>query len=196
MSKLVAICGIDGSGKTTQQKFLSNGLSKIGHKVIETRQPTDWYRELPWVRAYLDTGVKQCSPTALALLAAADRLIHCENVIAPALASGNWVITDRYVFSSLALFKMRGVDQNFVRQINTYAPKPDKAFLLRVDPQVAHERLIKRENGRVKYEERDVGMLSKAQHMLVEAWPSEFPILDGTLPPAELAQLIISEVQR
>ncbi len=195
MSRLIAICGIDGSGKTTQQRLLASGLSGLGHEVVETRQPTDWYRELPWVRTYLDTGVKRCSPTALALLAAADRLIHCENIITPALASGKWVITDRYVFSSLALFKMRGVDQDFVRQINKYAPKPDRAFLLRVDPEVAHDRLIRRENGRVKYEERDVELLSKAQQMLVEAWPSEFSILDGTRPPDELAEIIMHEVQ-
>lgn len=189
--KLIAICGIDGSGKSTQQDLLVRALGALGIETHATRQPSNWYRGLPWVRAYLDHGRNECSPAALALLAAADRLIHCETEIGPRIESGHWVVSDRYVYSSYALFRMRGVPEEFVRAINSRVPAPDAGILLVIDPEEAHRRLYQRESGRVKYEERNVSLLRKAQDELLAVWPKEFLVADASIEKERLAGEIL-----
>ncbi|QEE08934.1 thymidylate kinase [Bartonella kosoyi] len=99
----VALCGFDGSGKTTQTKEISRHYSQEKH-IIQTFQPSNWYRNNPEVRNYLESG-KQIDPLLLALLAATDRRKHTLEIIEPSLTSSkNLLISDRYVYSSLAYF--------------------------------------------------------------------------------------------
>ena len=107
--KGVFICieGLDGSGKTTQAKILTERLSK-NHKAVYTAEPS---------QGKIGTFIRECClyeekrlPTeAEALLFAADRIEHVENEIAPALAEGKVVICDRYIYSSLCLPGQRWV---------------------------------------------------------------------------------------
>ena len=103
---LVALEGGEGVGKSTQASRLAEWLEALGHDVVVTHEPggTELGRRL---RAVLldhpDTSdTPSLSPRAEALLFAADRAEHVASLIAPALALGHIVITDRYIDSSVA----------------------------------------------------------------------------------------------
>jgi dTMP kinase len=76
---------------------------------------------------------------ALALLFAADRLDHTRDEVVPLLAEGRWVISDRYVLSSLA-YQSLDLPQAYVAQINARAPRPDLTIFLDVPPEVSLRR--------------------------------------------------------
>lgn len=108
----IALEGGEGVGKSTQARRLAAWLESLGHAVVVTHEPggTDVGRRLRSVLLDLPapdvagqrTAHQALSPRAEALLFAADRAEHVASVIAPALALGHVVITDRYVDSSVA----------------------------------------------------------------------------------------------
>ena len=97
----IAFEGGEGSGKSTQAKLLAKYLKSEGFEVLLTHEPggSDIGKEL---RKILLHTKKNVAPRAEALLYAADRAQHVEQVIRPALAAGKVVITDRYFDSSIA----------------------------------------------------------------------------------------------
>jgi dTMP kinase len=154
--KLVVICGIDGSGKTTLQNNIGSYLETQNQGYIATRQPTNFYRTNEHVRKYLDTGETDLSIEAIALFAACDRLMHIDTVVNPSLENGKWVLCDRYVYSSYAYFKSRGIDEEFTREINKYVPAPDKVIFLELPGNVACERVLLRDGDTRKFEEKSI----------------------------------------
>lgn len=184
--KLIVICGIDGSGKSTLEAGLVDALRLRGRDVHVTKQPTDFYRTHPDVRQYLQTGTSALSVNTIALIAAMDRMIHIEKEIAPQVAQGKWVVSNRYVFSTFAYFECRGADMQFVRAINSQVPLPDFGFLITLPAAIAVSRIRARDGNRFKYEERDESYLERAQNLLSAAVPSTFCRLDGTEPPHRL----------
>jgi dTMP kinase len=96
----IAFEGGDGAGKSTQVALLREALEEAGRRVTVTRQPggTELGRE---IRALVLHG-DHVSPRAEALLFAADKAHHVEQLIRPALDRGEAVITDRYTDSSVA----------------------------------------------------------------------------------------------
>ncbi|MCY1029221.1 dTMP kinase, partial [Mammaliicoccus sciuri] len=79
---LIAVCGLDGSGKSTQINLLERWFNDNNLACETTRQPTNYYREDERVRNYLDNGV--CPDMkSIALLAAADRRWHLATYIEP-----------------------------------------------------------------------------------------------------------------
>ena len=97
--RLIAFEGIDGVGKSTQVEMLQWALGP--GNVVVTREPgaTDLGQEL---RDLLLHGKGSIDPRAEALMMAADRAQNTAEIIVPALKEGKWVITDRYIGSSLA----------------------------------------------------------------------------------------------
>lgn len=99
--RFVAFEGCDGCGKTTQVARLARRLESRGLEVVATFEPgaTELGRAL---RAVLLSGTVPVDARAEALLMAADRAEHVAEIVEPALARGAWVVSDRYVGSSLA----------------------------------------------------------------------------------------------
>lgn len=144
--------GIDGSGKTTQLALLGKWLSAAGHPVVLT----EW-NSSALVKAATKTGKKQNSltPMTFSLLHAtdfADRLLY--NIIPP-LKAGMIVLADRYAFTAFARDTTRGVDRQWVRDLYSFAVKPDLAIYFRVPIEVSTERLLAR---RVKLKFYEAGM--------------------------------------
>jgi dTMP kinase len=134
---LLALEGIDGSGTTTQAARLQAHLEERGVVVCRTAEPsTGPVGKL--IRAAL-ADAQALGDEALALLYAADRLDHLEREVAPALARGELVLTDRYLLSSLA-YQSSYLPLAWVRQINARARLPDASVLLRTSPEVAADR--------------------------------------------------------
>jgi dTMP kinase len=150
--KLFVVEGIDGSGKTTQLALLAKWLSAAGHPVFVT----EW-NSSALVKAATKTGKKKNSltPMTFSLLHAtdfADRLLY--NVIPP-LKAGMIVLADRYTYTAFARDAARGVDPRWVRELYSFAVKPDMAVYFRVPIAVSTDRLMAR---RVKLKFYEAGM--------------------------------------
>ncbi len=137
--------GIDGSGKSTHIKFLSENLRARGFHVLETSEPS---RDSigTFIRRYAEKNEERVTPETEALLFAADRYEHVKQVIKPALERGMVVISDRYFYSSIAYQGATGIDLNWIREMNRFAPKPDLGILLDILPDSS----LKRVNNRAR----------------------------------------------
>jgi len=132
----IVLEGIDGAGKSTQAKLLKLWLEERGYEVVLTKEPTDTpFGKL--IRKLVLTGGREgiidgakISHEAEALLFAADRAEHVDKLIKPALESGKVVISDRYFYSSLAYQWARGLDLEWLIDLNRFAIRPDLVLLL------------------------------------------------------------------
>ena len=150
--KLFVVEGIDGSGKTTQLGLLAKWLRSAGHPVFMT----EW-NSSALVKAATKTGKKKnaLTPMTFSLLHAtdfADRLLYH---IVPPLKAGMIVLADRYTYTAFARDAARGVDRRWVRELYSFAVKPDLAVYFRVPIDVSVERLLAR---RVKLKFYEAGM--------------------------------------
>jgi dTMP kinase len=133
--RLIALEGLDGSGKTTQAARLADRLRQAGHRVTLTAEPTrgpigrlirDWIAVTP-----AGTPSAPPDPGALALLFAADRRQHLATLVEPALKRGEWVVSDRYLLSSLAYQSLApGLDLAWLAAINRFARPADLTIFL------------------------------------------------------------------
>jgi dTMP kinase len=140
----VVLEGGDATGKSTQVAILATRLRQHGLEVEATFEPgaTQLGERL---RPLLLDGEVELDPIAEALLMAADRAEHVAEVVRPALARGSWVVSDRFVPSSLAYQGVgRGLGVVEVDVINSMAVagiEPDLVVVLDLSPEVARERL-------------------------------------------------------
>jgi dTMP kinase len=135
---LIVLEGIDGAGTTTQAERLVGGLVARGVDVHRTREPSDG----PVGRLLREILAGEHAPadaTTLALLFAADRADHIQREVAPALAAGRVVVSDRWYHSSLA-YQGAGEERAWIAELNRRARRPDLTIFLRVAPEVAAER--------------------------------------------------------
>lgn len=150
--KLFVVEGIDGSGKTTQLGLLAKWLTAAGHRVFLT----EWNSSV-LVKAATRTGKKKnlLTPMTFSLLHAtdfADRLLY---KIVPPLKAGMIVLADRYAYTAFARDVARGVDRQWVRELYSFAVRPDLTLYFRVPIEVSIERLMAR---RVKLKFYEAGM--------------------------------------
>ena len=138
---LIALEGIDGSGKSTQARLLAAALAQQGREVVLTREPTDG-RAGQELRRYLEGPSRYLSPEQELQLFVADRREHVERTIQPALRAGKTVITDRYYYSSVAYQGALGLDPGKILALNeSFAPRPQLVFVLSLAVSDALERL-------------------------------------------------------
>ncbi len=127
---LIAMEGVDGAGKTTQARLLAAALEERGWPVVLTREPTGGPRGQR-LRSYLAGPTRHLSPPEELELFIADRRDHVREIIAPALAAGRVVVTDRYYYSSVAYQGALGLDPARILEINeAFAPRPHLVFIL------------------------------------------------------------------
>jgi dTMP kinase len=140
-SKGVFICieGLDGCGKTTQAKLLVRRLRKSCDSIY-TAEPSRG-KIGRFIKKHCLHGDKRSSGIVEALLFAADRSEHVENTVLPALKKGQIVVSDRYVYSSLAYQGATGLDLGWIKKINEYAICPDLAIFIDVEPETVVQRL-------------------------------------------------------
>lgn len=143
-ARFVVLEGGDATGKSTQVKRLATRLREAGHEVVTTFEPgaTPLGARLRALVLDVDADV---DPVAEALLMAADRAEHVSEIVRPALARGAWVVSDRYVPSSLAYQGVgRGLGVAEIEQLNALATaglEPDLVVVLDLAPDAARRRL-------------------------------------------------------
>ena len=150
--KLIAVEGIDGSGKSTQLHLLEQWLRHGNPRVFRT----EW-NSSEVVKEITSKGKKKgnLTPTTFSLLHATDFADRYERNISPLLHSGYWVLADRYVYTAFARDTVRGCDPTWVRSLYSFASKPDIAFYFRVPVDVAVSRIL---TGRPKLKYYESGM--------------------------------------
>lgn len=143
--------GGEGAGKSTQARRLAETLRERGLSVIETREPGG-SEGAEAIRALLLGGSKdRWNLPAEALLFAAARADHVDRTIAPALARGDWVISDRFIDSSLAYQGAAGgASVDAVRALHAFGSRglyPDRTLLLVADARECARRTRLRDGG-------------------------------------------------
>ncbi|MGO9603037.1 MAG: dTMP kinase [Candidatus Binataceae bacterium] len=150
--RLIAVEGIDGSGKSTQLMLLERWLRSRGYPVIFT----EW-NSSRLVRRSMSRGKKKnlLTPTTFSLLHAVDFADRLTYQILPPLQAGMIVLADRYVFTAFARDVARGVHPEWVRAVYSFALRPDLTLYFRVPIEVSLERLLA---GRAKLKYHEAGM--------------------------------------
>ena len=188
---LIVVEGIDGSGKSTQIHLVDRWLRSKGFDVFFT----EW-NSSETVREITSKGKKKArlTPTTFSLLHSTDFADRYEKNIYPLLRAGYIVLADRYIYTALARDTVRGCDKSWVRNMYSYALKPDLTFYFRVPIETAVNRII---SGRPKLKYYEAGMdlrLSKDEYesyrifqsRIVDQYESmvndeSFIVIDGTL---------------
>jgi len=140
----IVIEGLDGSGKTTQARLLVQKL-RSKHNAVYTTEPSHG-KIGSFIRESCLYEEKRLDSAAEALLFAADRVEHVKNEVIPALNEGKLVISDRYVYSSLAYQGSAGLSLSWIEAVNKHALKPDFAIFLDVAPETVLQRLNRKKS--------------------------------------------------
>jgi dTMP kinase len=192
--RLLALEGIDGSGKSTQSRALAGAL---GARLTHEPGATELGQALR--RILLTPEAPPVSRRAEALLMAADRAEHVALVVAPALATGEWVVSDRFSGSTLAYQGYgRGLEIAGLRQLVDWATEglaPDLSVLVDVPIDVAQARMARTSPDRLERLGPDFALLVRQGFLaLAQADPEHWVVVDGTTDPARLTAHILSIV--
>ena len=198
--KFITFEGIDGAGKSTHIGFVAGFLRAAGHAVITTREPGgtvlgETLREVLLHQAmHLETE---------ALLMFAARREHLAQVIEPALARGDWVISDRFTDATFAYQGGgRKLDRQKLSVLETWVHphlQPDLTLLFDVPLEVARGRL---DAGgaldKFEQEKADFFTGTRAEYLRRAAeFPDRFRLIDSTLPIPDVhkqLELILSSI--
>lgn len=150
--KLIAVEGLDGSGKSTQIYLLNKWLLSQGIRVFFT----EWNSSL-LVKEATRKGKKRqlLSPATFSLIHATDFADRYERQILPMLKAGFIVLCDRYIFTSFARDAVRGNDRQWLRRLYGFARVPDITFFFRLPLETALGRILE---GRPQLKYFEAGM--------------------------------------
>ena len=150
--RLIAVEGIDGSGKSTQIYLLKRWLEQQGLKVFFS----EW-NSSELVKSATSKGKKTnlLTPTTFSLIHATDFADRYERQLVPLLRAGYLVLCDRYVFTAYARDVVRGCPPAWVRGIYEFAALPDLTFLFRAPLEVSLQRIL---DGRPQLKYFEAGM--------------------------------------
>ena len=145
-AKFITLEGIEGSGKTSSLKRVTNLLDKKDVSYIVTREPggSSIGEELRTILLDPDTKI---SPEVELMLMLSDRKDHVEKIILPNLEKGNWVVSDRFMDSSFAYQGGgRQLDKNLIISLAEYLnlPQPDLTLLFDLPAEISLSRVMVR----------------------------------------------------
>ena len=174
--KFIVFEGLDGSGLSTQAMMLKEYLLKKGRKTILTKEQTDNFLG-GMIKSSLKGHIKT-SPLTLQLMFIADRSHHLDSEVEPALKEGKVVISDRYLFSTLA-FGSLDVDPEFLKFANSKFRKPDLTFIIDCNPETCVGR-ISRERFHIEmFEEKRKLEKVRENYMSLKNYFPNVHIIDG-----------------
>lgn len=203
MPHFVTFEGIEGSGKSTHLRHLAAHLRSRGHEVVETREPGGTRAGAAIRQLLLGDRVTPLTPLAELLLYCADRAQHVAEVIRPALAAGQLVLSDRFSDSTLAYQGHgRGLDLDTIHALDAEARHglwPVLTFLF--DCPVA-EGLARAHRRRVvadRMEQEPTAFHERIRagfRALATAEPERFCLVDTTEPEEDVRTRVVTEAYR
>ena len=199
--RFITLEGGEGAGKSTQVKALAEALRQRGIDVLVTREPGG-SEGAEKIRELLLAGPEErWGARAEALLFAAARADHVEKTIAPALEAGRWVLSDRFVDSSLAYQGGAGeLGIESVRAINAFGIEerfPDRTLVLALEEGGARARARDNEDsdrigGRPEGYHQKVDL---AFRLLAAEEPDRVRLIDASGAPEEVTRRLLDAIQ-
>ena len=187
--------GSEGCGKSTHAARLATALDAVLTRETGGTPIGQRIRDL-----LHDTSVTDLAPRAEALLTAADRAQHIAQVVAPSLAVGHHVVSDRSLYSALAYQGYgRGQSVDDVRRLNEWAVDghwPHLVLLLDVDVELLEARMRKREH-LDRFEQEDIDFHARVRdgyRRMAAAEPDLFVIIDGSAEKDRVAEAVRAAV--
>lgn len=203
----IALEGIDGSGKTTQVEELAEYFKSKGKEVVLTREPRKEGLIGDIVQQVL-TGKVKMSSVGLQYLFSADRHLHQEEVILPALKEGKVIISDRCFWSAIVYgildrmksnydYKMADallVSQSILSMYHQFIV-PDYTFLLKVTLQTAMSRIAGKDDIKEIYEDREkLEKVIEGYNWLAKKFKKEITVADGEGNVEKVTESIVKEI--
>ncbi|WP_434617479.1 dTMP kinase [Arthrobacter sp. A5] len=194
--------GGDGAGKSTQAALLAGALQQLGHTVLCTREPGGTPVGEKLRTLVLEHGQGEIDARCETLIFAAARAAHATQVIRPALARGELVISDRYVDSSVAYQGGgRALGERRVRDLNEWATNglwPDLTVLLDVAPADGRDRRTAAAAAEDRLESEPDDFHRNIRRVFLDlaaAAPEQYLVLGARAPIDELATRIQARVR-
>ena len=196
--RFISLEGIEGTGKSTQAKLLSDYLKEKGFDVVLTEEPGGTQIGLRIRELLLSVEHKGMTAVTELLLYNASRSQHIREIILPAISRGAIVITDRFTDSTIAYQGFgRGIDQGLIDSIDLIATerlRPDITILLDLDAEVG----LKRNKGINKTDRLELEDLEFHQrvrngyHNLAEKEPERIKLIDASAGIQEIHNRVSS----
>jgi dTMP kinase len=196
----IVLEGIDGSGTTTQAARLVEWLQGQKRRAVSTCEPTSGpvgsliRQVLSGRLSHLRGGEHvPFDEVTLALLFAADRSDHMQNVVLPAVEDGRIVVSDRHYLSSVA-YQALGVEMPWLEDLNSIFRRPDLTVFLEIEPELSLQRKHAHALAAERYEHLE--FLAKVRdnyHRAIgcaRAAGEHIAIVDGSPPPDDVEHAI------
>jgi len=192
--------GGEGCGKSTQSRLLLKKLEQQNIPVVLTHEPGGTALGDELRKALKRKRGFPISPQAELFLVAASRAQLVTELIRPALEEGNFVICDRFTYSTLAYQGYgRGLDLTTVEMVNNIATenlKPDLIILLDISPDHG---LTRRRSSKDRFELEDLSFHQRVRNgylNMVKAEPDRWLVIDASLPKTKIAKIIWDRVSQ
>ena len=192
--RFITFEGIDGAGKSTHHGWMVEHLRSKGRNVVSTREPggTPLGEKL---RGLLLTETMDIETEAMLMFAA--RREHIVKLIEPALASGKWVVSDRFTDASFAYQGGgRGLTKTKLQQLETWVQgdlQPDLTFLFDLDVATASKRLQGTGQTADRFEKEKEDFFDRVRQAYLDRakeFPRRFHIIDASLSIDEIHKLL------
>jgi dTMP kinase len=189
---LIALEGVDGTGKSTQCGLLADYLESCGFPVVRLREPTTgvWGQK---IRKILTEGRGDVTPEEELRYFIHDRKEDVEQNIAPALKQDKLVLIDRYYYSTAAYQGALGFDPKKIIEDNeAFAPRPDIVFIIQGSLDESFRRIEQGRESFSSFEKRDY--LEKVQSIFDTFTGDHIRRIDSDPPIEEIQQVLRREV--
>lgn len=195
-SLFVTFEGPNGVGKTTVVKDVAQKLGVLRCSVLRTKEPTG-----SSLGDFLRNAEELYGRETLACIAAADRYFHIEKEIAPALAAGRIVLSDRYVESSLVLQRLDGCSLEFIWSINSQVLIPNLSVVFIADPAILGQRLATERTKLSRFErdetrEQEMRFYREAAEFIAQKGFNVLLLENDKQPVSDISERIVVEIQK
>jgi len=193
IGKFISIEGIEGAGKSTQLAFIRRYLSENDKQLVVTREPggTDLGEQIRTLLLTPTTSGMAVDTELLLMFAA--RAEHIEQVIKPALARGDWVLSDRFVDATFAYQGGgRGIDLQRITTLSEWALKglqTDVTFLFDLSVELGQQRVLSRNQGIDRFEQEKVDFFQRIRQsylQLARQEPNRIKVIDASKTIVEI----------
>ena len=204
MGTFITLEGGEGTGKTTVIKLVQEKLEKEGHEIVLTREPggTKIAEQIRGI--ILDKSNTEITGMCEALLFAAARAQHVEELVRPCLKEGKIVISDRYFDSNFVyqgILQNIGVDKLYdLNMVATNKLIPDLTILFDLDPVVGQRRIAAnkgREVNRLDVKGMEYHQKIRAGYLEVaKKYSDRIKVIDASKSPDEIAEEVYKLIKK